>query len=245
MKPKILVTRAVFPEVIERLSQHFDVEANQDDNIFDEAELARRLPVRFAGEQVLLDGVDAAPSRTSVTLHADEAAFLAEPGGADEAFVGVRSVRREAQGLLPEGDGAFRIAEPREPAAELAAFAGGEAVRDLELQLHGVAETGEARVAGVEVVDEFGGAFEFMAARVQAGALEEGEGFGFGADVGFGDDRPLLEGRAFVAFLGGLGGVVHGEQDDGQAGLAMPKHDLIGQPTGLFIPRPHHGIENV
>ena len=43
MKPKILVTRAVFPEVIERLSQHFDVEANQDDNIFDEAELARRL----------------------------------------------------------------------------------------------------------------------------------------------------------------------------------------------------------
>lgn len=43
MKPKVLVTRAVFPEVIERLSQHFDVESNQDDVIFDEAELARRL----------------------------------------------------------------------------------------------------------------------------------------------------------------------------------------------------------
>jgi len=43
MKPKILVTRAVFPEVIERLSQHFDVESNQQDETFDEAELIRRL----------------------------------------------------------------------------------------------------------------------------------------------------------------------------------------------------------
>jgi len=43
MKPKILVTRAVFPEVIERLSQHFDVEPNQQDISYDEDELARRL----------------------------------------------------------------------------------------------------------------------------------------------------------------------------------------------------------
>jgi glyoxylate/hydroxypyruvate/2-ketogluconate reductase len=43
MKPKILVTRAVFPEVIEHLSQHFDVDANQSDEAFSEAELIRRL----------------------------------------------------------------------------------------------------------------------------------------------------------------------------------------------------------
>jgi len=28
-KPKILVARAIFPETIERLSQHFEVESNQ------------------------------------------------------------------------------------------------------------------------------------------------------------------------------------------------------------------------
>lgn len=43
MKPKVLVTRAVFPEVIEMLSQHFDVESNQEDEVYGEAELMRRL----------------------------------------------------------------------------------------------------------------------------------------------------------------------------------------------------------
>ncbi len=43
MKPKILITRAVFPEVIERLSRHFEVESNQDDIMHDEASLMQRL----------------------------------------------------------------------------------------------------------------------------------------------------------------------------------------------------------
>ncbi len=43
MKPKILITRAVFPEVIDHLSQHFDVDSNQSDEAFSEAELTRRL----------------------------------------------------------------------------------------------------------------------------------------------------------------------------------------------------------
>jgi hypothetical protein len=30
-KPRVLVTRAVFPETIDKLKQHFDVEANTDD----------------------------------------------------------------------------------------------------------------------------------------------------------------------------------------------------------------------
>ncbi|MDF1483830.1 D-glycerate dehydrogenase [Ramlibacter sp. H39-3-26] len=41
--PKILITRAVFPEVVERLARHFDVESNQDDAEWSPAELAARL----------------------------------------------------------------------------------------------------------------------------------------------------------------------------------------------------------
>jgi glyoxylate/hydroxypyruvate/2-ketogluconate reductase len=42
-KPKILVARAIFPEVITRLEQHFEVEANQSDAIWSKAELAEKL----------------------------------------------------------------------------------------------------------------------------------------------------------------------------------------------------------
>jgi glyoxylate reductase len=42
-KPKVLVTRAIFPDVIERLEQHFEVEANQADEILSPAELTDRL----------------------------------------------------------------------------------------------------------------------------------------------------------------------------------------------------------
>ena len=43
LKPKILVTRAVFQEVIDHLSQYFDVDSNQSDEVFSEAELIKRL----------------------------------------------------------------------------------------------------------------------------------------------------------------------------------------------------------
>ncbi|GKS97951.1 D-glycerate dehydrogenase [Acidovorax sp. SUPP3434] len=42
-KPRILVARAIFPEVVERLSQHFEVEANPADAVWSPAELAERL----------------------------------------------------------------------------------------------------------------------------------------------------------------------------------------------------------
>jgi len=42
-KPKILIARAVFPEVIARLEQHFDVESNQPDETWSKAELIQRL----------------------------------------------------------------------------------------------------------------------------------------------------------------------------------------------------------
>ncbi|MDO9358786.1 MAG: D-glycerate dehydrogenase [Polaromonas sp.] len=42
-KPKILVARAIFPEVITRLEQHFEVESNQSDAIWSKAELTEKL----------------------------------------------------------------------------------------------------------------------------------------------------------------------------------------------------------
>ena len=43
MRKKILVTRAVFPDVIERLTHRFDVESNQDDHIFSIDELTQKI----------------------------------------------------------------------------------------------------------------------------------------------------------------------------------------------------------
>ena len=42
-KTAILITRAIFPEVLEQLSQHFSVESNQDDVIWTPAELVQHL----------------------------------------------------------------------------------------------------------------------------------------------------------------------------------------------------------
>jgi gluconate 2-dehydrogenase len=42
-KPKILVARATFPEVITRLEQHFEVEANQSDAVWSKTDLAEKL----------------------------------------------------------------------------------------------------------------------------------------------------------------------------------------------------------
>ena len=43
MKQQVLVARAVFPEVLARLAEHFEVEANDADEVFAPAELSRRL----------------------------------------------------------------------------------------------------------------------------------------------------------------------------------------------------------
>ena len=42
-KKEILVARAVFPEVLDKLSQHFEVSSNQDDTIWPREEFIRRL----------------------------------------------------------------------------------------------------------------------------------------------------------------------------------------------------------
>lgn len=42
-KPRILVARAIFPEVLERLKQHFDVEPNPADELLSKAQLTEKL----------------------------------------------------------------------------------------------------------------------------------------------------------------------------------------------------------
>jgi gluconate 2-dehydrogenase len=43
VKPRILVTRAIFSDVVERLEQYFEVESNPEDILYSPAELAQRL----------------------------------------------------------------------------------------------------------------------------------------------------------------------------------------------------------
>lgn len=59
-KPKVLVAREIFPSVIEKLSQHFDVETNQADDIWPKDELARRLSDKVGAFTTSSERIDAA-----------------------------------------------------------------------------------------------------------------------------------------------------------------------------------------
>jgi lactate dehydrogenase-like 2-hydroxyacid dehydrogenase len=60
LKPKVLVTREVFDEVLAYLSEHCDVEANQSDRPFDPATLATKLRGKAGVVCCLTDRIDAA-----------------------------------------------------------------------------------------------------------------------------------------------------------------------------------------
>ncbi len=59
-RPKLLVTRKVFPEVIERLHPHFELDTNPEDDEWTRAELLRRAADRDALYVVASDQVDRA-----------------------------------------------------------------------------------------------------------------------------------------------------------------------------------------
>jgi gluconate 2-dehydrogenase len=59
MKPKILVARAVFPEVIARLSQHFEIESNQTDETWSKAQLTDKLRDKAGAFTTGTDRIDA------------------------------------------------------------------------------------------------------------------------------------------------------------------------------------------
>src|SRR3954471_7727996 len=60
MKPKILVTRETFQDVLDYLARHFDVAANQADVPMDTETLARALQDKMGVMTALVDKVDAA-----------------------------------------------------------------------------------------------------------------------------------------------------------------------------------------
>lgn len=66
-KPKILLARAIFPEVIERLSTHFEVEANQADDIWSKQTFIERLKEKVGvlttgGERIDAEVLRACPT---------------------------------------------------------------------------------------------------------------------------------------------------------------------------------------
>ncbi|MFM9921386.1 D-glycerate dehydrogenase [Variovorax sp. H27-G14] len=59
-KPKILVARAIFPETIERLSQHFEVESNQADESWSKEQLIAKLQGKQGAFTTGSERIDAA-----------------------------------------------------------------------------------------------------------------------------------------------------------------------------------------
>ena len=60
MKKKVLITRGVFPEIVESLSQRFDVEHNAEDRPWEPDELAKRLQGKSAAMATVMDRFDEA-----------------------------------------------------------------------------------------------------------------------------------------------------------------------------------------
>lgn len=70
MKPKILVTRAIFPETIERLSQHCEIDYNDRDAALPADQLAARLSDKVGAITLLSDRIDAAALAGASSLKA-------------------------------------------------------------------------------------------------------------------------------------------------------------------------------
>ena len=60
MKPSILVTRAIFPDIVERLRVHFDVETNEADETWPQPEFVRRLQGKAGVFVTGVERIDAA-----------------------------------------------------------------------------------------------------------------------------------------------------------------------------------------
>lgn len=72
-RPQVLLTRAVFPEVVARLREHFDVQTNPDDTEWTGEELSQRLRGKTgllgtAGEPITAQLLDANPRLRAVCL---------------------------------------------------------------------------------------------------------------------------------------------------------------------------------
>ena len=59
-RPAILISRAVFPEVVERLREHFEVETNDTDTVWPQAEFTQRLQAKAGVFMTGTGSIDAA-----------------------------------------------------------------------------------------------------------------------------------------------------------------------------------------
>lgn len=59
-KPRVLISRAIFPQVVDRLASHFDVESNQADELWSPQDIARRLQGKQGALTTGSERVDAA-----------------------------------------------------------------------------------------------------------------------------------------------------------------------------------------
>jgi gluconate 2-dehydrogenase len=60
MKPRILIARAVFPEIVAKLAQHFDVETNPNDEVWRPAQLIEKLQGKVGAFTTGSERIDAA-----------------------------------------------------------------------------------------------------------------------------------------------------------------------------------------
>jgi gluconate 2-dehydrogenase len=60
MKPRILIARAVFPEIVAKLAQHFDVETNPNDEVWHPAQLIDKLQGKVGAFTTGSERIDAA-----------------------------------------------------------------------------------------------------------------------------------------------------------------------------------------
>jgi len=67
---KIFVARAIFPDVLERLTQYFEVEANQEDRIYAETELMEKLRGKVAVLTTASETMSAAVIKANLQLKA-------------------------------------------------------------------------------------------------------------------------------------------------------------------------------
>ncbi|MEY4563306.1 MAG: hypothetical protein RLZZ618_2583 [Pseudomonadota bacterium] len=70
MKPRVLVARAVFPDIVDRLREHFEVDDNPADEVFDKASLIRRLQGKRGAFTTGSERIDAEVLQASPQLRA-------------------------------------------------------------------------------------------------------------------------------------------------------------------------------
>ncbi len=75
MKPKVLVTREVFDDVLEYLREHFEVSDNQTDTPMDAEMLAGSLADKDGAMTTLVDRIDEA---LQVALNREEVSFAVD-----------------------------------------------------------------------------------------------------------------------------------------------------------------------